>query len=279
MIADEYEIIKQLGSASFQETFKASKKGCQGYFIIDKLKKNKLNIPILDEIIKNAFQILKDINHVNVIKIIDFKEDSDYYYCIYEYYNGGSLYDYLNYLKENNKSFSEEEVQYIIKQLVEAIKYLHNKGIVHRVIKPDNIFINYDSEEELSKKNILKAKIKLGDFYVSEHLEKGKLLDIIVGTQGYMSPEIMENKKYNEKVDIWGLGATFCELLSCKTNFDPQNMKTFRQVPCFQNLSKEANSFIECTLQYEPEKRISAEELSKHEFLTKNVKDFSFRNK
>ena len=279
MIADEYEIIKQLGSGSFQESFKASKKGCQGYFIIDKLKKNKINIPILDEIIKNAFQILKDINHVNVIKIIDFKEDSDYYYCIYEYYNGGSLYDYLNYLKENNKSFSEEEVQYIIKQLVEAIKYLHNKGIVHRDIKPAHIFINYDSEEDLSKKNILKAKIKLIDFYVSAHLEKGNFLDTVVGTHLYMSPEIIKHRNYNEKVDIWSLGATFCELLSCKTNFDPQNMKTFRQVPCFQNLSKEANSFIECTLQYEPEKRISAEELSKHEFLTKNVKDFSFRNK
>ena len=279
MIADEYEIIKQLGSGSFQESFKASKKGCQGYFVIDKLKKNIKDIPVLDELIKNAFQILKDINHVNVIKIIDFKEDSDYYYCIYEYYNGGSLYDYLNYLKENNKSFSEEEVQYIIKQLVEAIKYLHNKGIVHRDIKPAHIFINYDSEEDLSKKNILKAKIKLIDFYVSAHLEKGNFLDTVVGTHLYMSPEIIKHRNYNEKVDIWSLGATFCELLSCKTNFDYKNIETFKQVPCFQNLSKEANSFIECTLQYEPEKRISAEELSKHEFLTKNVKDFSFRNK
>ena len=279
MIADEYEIIKQLGSGSFQEAFKASKKGCQGYFVIDKLKKNKLNIPILDEIIKNAFQILKDIKHVNVIKIIDFKEDSDYYYCIYEYYNGGSLYDYLNYLKENNKSFSEEEVQYIIKQLVEAIKYLHNKGIVHRDIKPANIFINYDSEEDLSKKNILKAKIKLIDFYVSAHLEKGNFLDTVVGTHLYMSPEIIKHRNYNEKVDIWSLGATFCELLSCKTIFDYKNVETFKHAPCFQKFSKEANSFIECTLQYEPEKRSSAEELSKHEFLTKNVKDFSFRNK
>ena len=279
MIADEYEIIKQLGSDSFQETFKASKKGCQGYFAIDKLKKNKLNIPILDEIIKNAFQILKDINHVNVIKIIDFKEDSDYYYCIYEYYNGGSLYDYLNYLKENNKSFSEEEVQYIMKQLVEAVKYLHNKGIVHRDIKPANIFINYDSEEDLSKKNILKAKIKLIDFYVSAHLEKGNFLDTVVGTHLYMSPEIIKHRNYNEKVDIWSLGATFCELLSCKTIFKYKNVETFKHDPCFQKFSKEANSFIECTLQYEPEKRSRAEELSKHEFLTKNVKDFSFQNK
>ena len=59
MIADEYEIIKQLGSDSFQETFKASKKGCQGYFAIDKLKKNKLNIPILDELINNSISNFK----------------------------------------------------------------------------------------------------------------------------------------------------------------------------------------------------------------------------
>ena len=54
-------------------------------------------------------------------------------------------------------------------------------------------------------------------------------------------------------------------------------METYKQVPSFKNLSKEANSFIKCTLQYDPEKRINGEELSKHEFLTKNVKDFSFQ--
>ena len=214
---------------------------------------------------------------MNVIKIIDYKEDSDYYYCIYEYCNGGSLYDYLNYLKENNKSFSEEEVQYIIKQLVEAIKYLHNKGIVHRDIKPANIFLNYDSGEDILKKNIFKAKIKLTGFYISAHLEKGKFLNTLIGTPKFLAPEVFVKKTYNEKVDIWSLGATFAVSFLCLPKFDYKNMETYKQVPYFKSLSKEANSFIKCTLQYDPEKRINAEELSKHEFLNKKVKDFSFQ--
>ena len=95
----------------------------------------------------------------------------------------------------------------------------------------------------------------------------------------YMSPEIIKIGNYKEKVDMWNLGITFCELLSCKTNFDYKKLEIYKHVPFFRNLSKEANSFIECILQYEPEKRSSAEELSKHEFLTKNVKDFSLQNK
>ena len=203
---------------------------------------------------------MKDINHLNIIKMIDFKEDSDYNYCIYDYCNGGNLSVYLKYLKENNKSFSEGEAQYIIKQLVEAVKYLHNKRIVHRDIKPENILIYYDSEEDLLKKNIIKAKIKLAGFYVSSPLEKGKFLDTMVGTFGYMSPEIISCNLYNEKTDLWNLGIVFSELL-----------------PFFQNISKEANSFINSTLQFDPEKRINADELLKHEFLIKDAKTFSFQ--
>ena len=220
---------------------------------------------------------MKDLNHSNIIKLIDFKEDSFNYYCIYDYNNGGKLSDYLKYLKENNKSFSEEEVQYIMKQLVEAVKYLHNKKIVHRNIKPKNIFLYYNSEEDILKKDILKAKIKLAEFYISAPLEKGKYLNGMVDYGNYMAPEIMKNKDYNEKVDIWNLGVIFCELielLSYKYNFDYDNkIKT-----SFQKLSKEEKSFINCAMKYDPKERISADELSKHEFLNKNVKDFTFQN-
>ena len=87
-------------------------------------------------------KVLKDIHHPNIIELIDlikvFKENTRYYYCIYQYLNGGNLDDYL---KNKNKSLNEEEVQHIMKQLVEAVKYLQNKKIVHRDIKPQKIYL------------------------------------------------------------------------------------------------------------------------------------------
>ena len=275
MLAEEYEIIGKVKDFDFGETFLASKKGCKGYFAIDRIK--KADKDSLSTETKNAFPNIKGLNHSNLIKMIDYKEDSDYYYFIYEYCNGGTLLNYLTYLQQNKKVLTEEEGQYIMKQLIEAVKYLHNEGIVHRDIKPANIFLNYDSGEDILKKNIFKAKIKLAGFYISEHFEKGKFLSTIGGTLKFMAPEIFYKKAFNEKVDIWSLGVTFAVSFLCKLNFDFKNMETYKQVPSFKNLSKEANSFIKCTLQYDPEKRINGEELSKHEFLTKNVKDFSFQ--
>ena len=277
MLAEEYEIIGKIKEIDFGERFLASKKECKDYFAIDRIKKDNQH-PILEET-KNAIPKILGLNHSNITKMIDFKEDSDYYYYIYEYCNGGSLYDYLTYLQKDKKIISEEIGQYIMKQLIEAIKYLHNEGIVHREIKPANIFLNYDSGEDILKKNIFKAKIKLTGFYISAHLEKGKFLNTLIGTPKFLAPEVFVKKTYNEKADIWSLGATFAVSFLCNPNFDFKNMETYKQVPYFKSLSKEANSFIKCTLQYDPEKRINAEELSKHEFLTKNVKDFSFQDK
>ena len=159
MFKDEYELLNQI-KGDIGEMFKARKKGSQDYYIVDRLKKNYEDNEDINEVIKISIPVIKDINHPNILQLIEFKEDSDYYYCIYEYCNGGNLDDYIKYLKGNNKSFSEEEVQHIMKQLLKAIEYLHNKKIVHRDIKPSNLLIKYDSEEDLLKKNILKAKIK-----------------------------------------------------------------------------------------------------------------------
>ena len=155
MLAEEYEIIGKVKDFDFGETFLASKKGCKGYFAIDRIKKDN-QYSMLEET-KNAIPNIKGLNHSNIIKMIDFKEDSDYYYCIYDYCNGGNLSDYIKYLKENNKSCSEEEAQYIMKQLIEAFKYLHNKGIIHRDIKSSNILIYFDSRRRPFKKEYFKS--------------------------------------------------------------------------------------------------------------------------
>lgn len=267
MLLNDYVIIeKRIGN--FSNVSIASKKGSKDYFIITETKKNYG--PNFKEIEK----IWKDINHPNIIKLIDTKEDSDFYYTISEHCNGGNL---NKYLMDNQQPLSEEVVQYIMKQVLNAIKYLHNKKIVHRDIVPENLLINYESEEDLAQKNILKSKIKLIGLELSTYLEKGNSLKDQMGNVNYVAPELLLKQTYDEKVDIWSLGVLCTKLL---INELPYNGRQLRQngnetyyLP--ETLSKEAVSFINCMLQFEPKKRKDADELLMHEFLEKDVKNFT----
>ena len=111
-------------------------------------KKSAAN-PKAKKYIDNEIAILKDINHPNIVKLYDVKETSQFFYLVTEYCNGGDLSSCLEkYQDKNNKPFTEEIVQYLMKQIVSAIRYLHQKTILHRDIKLDNILVNYDNEED-----------------------------------------------------------------------------------------------------------------------------------
>ena len=218
--------------------------------------------------------ILKDINHPDLFKIIDIRKDHDYIIIIAEYFNAISLRDFL---KVTGKPFSEEEVQYIMKKIINIIRYLHNKRIVHRDITADNFLLCNESEGEQIKNNILETKIKLFNFYLAVNLPKGQFLFNHRGNIKYMAPEILRTGKYNEACDIWSLGV-LCSLLI--TNDYPYNFKTLHKegnanIYLPETLSKEAISFINCMLQYEQSLRKNIEELTKHEFLNKNPSNFN----
>ena len=271
MSIEDYNLEK-LGSGSFSQAFKGTKKGSQDCFFVMKINKD-VHDKVVEDTLSEGLEVLKDINHPNIIKLLEIKQESKFLYLICEYYNGGDL---AFYLKEKKSPLSEEVVQHIMKQLINAIKYLHEKKIVHRDIKPENIFINYASEKDLSEKNLLNSKIILGGFDVSTHLKQNQLLDLFVGTKGYISPEI-EKGSYNEKVDIWSLGIVFTELLLGKKPFYPSGEnKNKINYDLFKILSKEARAFIDCMLQEDPNNRKTAEELLKQDFLVKNIKDFNY---
>ena len=136
---------------------------------------------------------MKNINHQNIIKFEDFKATKDNYYLVMEYVNGGGLDNCLKkYIQNYGKPFSEEIVQFLMRQIIDAISYMHNLKIMHRDIKSDNIMINFDSEIDKKNLNMMNSKVKIIDLGLSIYIKNG-LTYTAVGNPQNMDPLILKN--------------------------------------------------------------------------------------
>ena len=239
--------------------------------------------------LKAEINLLKGINHPNIVKLKDVTKTKKHFYLVLEYCNGGELKNALDkYKLKYNKAFSEEIVQYLMRQIVDAMNYLHSRNIMHRDIKLENILLNYDSEEDKNSLNIMKATVKIVDFGFAIYL-KNALTESVVGNPLNMDPLILKKltsngriKKlgYDTKADVWSLGSICYEMLIGKPAFDAEDIddlvdkieKGDYRVP--KNVSKEIVSFLNGMLQYDPNIRLSTAQLIKHVFLTENVNNF-----
>ncbi len=291
MLLDDYTLTKLIGKGAIGKVYLASKKGENTSYaakVLDKFRYNK-NEKALKYLI-NEINILKDVNHPNILRCFEIKETLEKVYIITEYYNGGTLEEFLEiYIKKNDKAPSEEIVQYIMKQIIEGIKYLHNKKIIYRSICLSNIMINYEDKNDRINNNIMKGKIKIIDFGFSKYLKKGELTKTTLGYPITMDPIILfklnkipeyKESEYDEKVDIWSLGIIFYELLIGNIPFESQNMEElFKKIKKGDyyiptTLSKETMSFLNCMLRYNSKERLNIDMLYDHDFLRKNVKEF-----
>ena len=208
-----------------------------------------------------------------------------------EYCNGGDLSGCLKkYKAAHRRPFSEEIVQYIMRQVVSGLSFLHSNKIIHRDLKLDNILVTFKSENDKNSLNMMKAIVKLIDFGFATTLKSSKanLTYTVLGTPTNMDPRLLQNIEthtrnetgYDDKVDIWSLGTLCYEMLVGHMAFSGSSMQELCQkvkqgtytLPT--NLSEEVVSFINAMLQKDPKKRLSANELLKHDFLVKNVKNF-----
>lgn len=256
-----YDINDEIGSGAFSTVYLCS----------DKLNNNKYAVKIIckqnfhqldKEHYRNEINILKMIHHENIIKTYDIFETTDTICIVTEYVKDGDLVNYI----QNRSCFNDEELKPLAKQLFECILYLHELGIVHSDIKPDNMLYNQTTEQ-----------IKLIDFGLSKILLPNKKINNVGGTLSYVSPEAIISNSYGKESDIWAIGVIIYLLVYGKLPFDEYVNEEYYESHTLQNILKNhailngkkslmVNSLISQLLLKNPLNRFTAKQALNHGF-------------
>ena len=281
---------KCIGKGQFGEVFRTCINGVNKYFATKRYERKKIQNTPQMKYLENEISILNKLKHPNIIKLYDLKKTKKHYYLVTEYCNGGELTKALeNYQYKYGRPFPEDLVQYFMRQIISAFKYIHNQGIMHRDIKLENILLNYNNENDKNNFNLYKAQIKIIDFGFACQIDKYSLKYTAVGNPMNMDPLILRKYNndskarflgYDQKADIWSLGAICYQLLIGRAVFDANGITNLinaiesgkYKVPTY--LSKEVVSFLNGMLQYDADARLDINQLSNHKFIVNNIKDF-----
>ena len=291
MQVGDYSLIKRIGKGAFGEVYLTKRNDSDKFYATKKVPKRKVETPSVKNHFLDEIKILQKLDHKNVIKLITVMQTVTDYYIVSEYYNGGGLNGILKQYKVMyGKPFPENIVQHLMKQILDALIYLHQRKIIHRDLKLDNLLINFNSEEDKNNLNLLNAEVKIIDFGFATYLEGSNLSYSTLGSPINMDPILLTKINnpnisyligYNEKADIWSLGTVCYEMVTGELLFNVQNVQQIVQcvdigiyhIPTF--LSQELVSFLDGMLQYLGKDRLSAVELLSHPFLTKDVNEFN----
>ena len=291
MQIEDFSLGQCIGKGAFGEVYLTTRIGYNKLYATKKIPKKLVETPSLKKHLVDELEILKTLDHKNIIKLETIKQSENNYYIITDYYNGGGLYDILKkYKMIYGRPFPENVVQHLMRQIIDAVVYLHQRKIIHRDLKLENLLINFESEEDKNNLNLLRAEVKIIDFGFATRLNGSNLRYSILGSPINMDPILLtklNNKNisyligYDEKADIWSLGTVCYEMATGEMVFKVQDINQLLQmvelgiyhIPT--NLSQELVSFLEGMLQYLGQDRLSAIELSSHPFLTKDVSEFT----
>ena len=264
-----YKLLKLLGEGSFGKAYLCENLSDNSHCVIKQIPLDGLDEQEKKETY-NEVLILKKVNHSNIIKFIDvFKKSKpiNTLNIVTEYADDGDLNQKIEKLKQKKSPFTEKEIINYLIQICLALNHIHKKKIIHRDLKSGNIF--------LTKGGL----VKLGDFGISKGFkntwEKAKSK---VGTPYYLSPEIINNKPYDSKSDIWALGVMLYEMMTFKMPFNANSLPAlslkilrgiYQQPSSYY--SKDLINLVKQCLTLEPKKRPSAEMILKMNFIKKRI--------
>lgn len=251
-ILEDYIVIRVVGEGGYGQVKEVveKKSGCKRAMKsiqIKYLKKSEI------ENIDREVKTLKNLDHPGVLKIFQVYKESDYFHIITDLCTGGELFEKI----VKQKKLSENQAASYMFDIVSTVKYLHESGIMHRDLKPDNILFEDTSTA---------SRLKIIDFGASKSFKKGKIYDDIVGTPYYIAPEVLQGQ-YTQKCDIWSIGIILYTILSGSPPFTgSSNSEIYENIleepltfksPNWSSISSCAKSLLKKILVKDPKKRIS----------------------
>ncbi|XP_072232950.1 serine/threonine-protein kinase MARK2 isoform X9 [Leuresthes tenuis] len=245
-----YRLLKTIGKGNFAKV-KLARHILTGKEVAVKIiDKTQLNSSSLQKLFREV-RIMKMLNHPNIVKLFEVIETEKTLYLVMEYASGGEVFDYL----VAHGRMKEKEARAKFRQIVSAVQYCHQKCIVHRDLKAENLLLDAD------------MNIKIADFGFSNEFTLGNKLDTFCGSPPYAAPELFQGKKYDgPEVDVWSLGVILYTLVSGSLPFDGQNLKELRErvlrgkyrIPFY--MSTDCENLLKKFLILNPSKRGSLEQ-------------------
>ena len=264
----KYKLISNIGQGSYGNVYLAYNIYTNEKVAIKKIYKT-LDIITESEII-NEIDILKKLNHPDIVKILEFYKTETAYYIISEYCSGGELFE------KAETHLSENQIAVIFKQILSGLSYLHSNNIVHRDLKLENILISDKEYVPITGEEYL--DIKIIDFGNAKHFEKNIKDKSIVGSTYYIAPETFM-KKSGKESDLWSAGVILYMLVVGSPPFSGESDKKIfssvrkgvydKNYSRWKNASSEVKDLIEKLLVSDPKKRLSAKEALEHVWFNK----------
>uniref|UniRef100_A0A3B4U573 MAP/microtubule affinity-regulating kinase 3 n=1 Tax=Seriola dumerili TaxID=41447 RepID=A0A3B4U573_SERDU len=252
-----YRLLKTIGKGNFAKV-KLARHVLTGREVAVKIiDKTQLNPTSLQKLFREV-RIMKILNHPNIVKLFEVIETEKTLYLVMEYASGGEVFDYL----VAHGRMKEKEARAKFRQIVSAVQYCHQRRIVHRDLKAENLLLDAD------------MNIKIADFGFSNEFTVGSKLDTFCGSPPYAAPELFQGKKYDgPEVDVWSLGVILYTLVSGSLPFDGQNLKELRErvlrgkyrIPFY--MSTDCENLLKKLLVLNPVKRGSLEQIMKDHWM------------
>ncbi|CAB3368113.1 Hypothetical predicted protein [Cloeon dipterum] len=253
----KYKLLKTIGKGNFAKVKLAKHVPTGKEVAIKIIDKTQLNPSSLQKLFREV-RIMKMLDHPNIVKLFQVIETEKTLYLVMEYASGGEVFDYLVL----HGRMKEKEARAKFRQIVSAVQYCHQKKIIHRDLKAENLLL--DSE----------MNIKIADFGFSNEFTPGSKLDTFCGSPPYAAPELFQGKKYDgPEVDVWSLGVILYTLVSGSLPFDGSTLRELRErvlrgkyrIPFY--MSTDCENLLKKFLVLNPAKRASLENIMKDKWM------------